>query len=602
MSTPIQPVPDVVLASEFPSLADRPAGTYNAKAKAWADSENAMAQRTREIALTAHNNAIAAEEQAQAAALATGGAEDAKEAAEAARDKAQEWAEGVEPEPGSRSAKTWAMESQDYRDSAWAAAAAAGVSAGLPTPLEPGKVLGVTYDGIVAWLDAMQKASVEQAIEGEDDEVVMTPFTTREAVRHFAFETGDIRISRQSLQAPDWLPVTSSRYLVRDYPELSEFYARIDGLGTQNIVPSTGLTNGFHVSGVSENGDWLVVADGSDSTVAGYFLAVYERQSDGTFSQVATVSSDLPIVISTRVSGLAITNGGTYIAVSTVENSAALSNLFVLKRTGSSITLIQDLIPVSANTMRTQAVKFFGNDGYLVARGSASVEQVWSRSGDTFTQIHSATGLTNVFGRTMPLAVTANGSGNIILSAAGATIRVLSQSGDVVTHLPGSDITTAAVIESLEFSPDGSLLVVAHQVAPWLSLFSRSGTTFTALPAVTDNEQRITQFIKFGGNGNVLITYSTTSGGLQIFDVNGLGVERRTDFAVSGVNPNGSFTFRNLALSLESVREPGGDYSILSLAATAPLSQRIYNLLEIDRVFDIQSANAQAGGTLYVKT
>lgn len=60
MSTPIQPVPDAVLASEFPSLADRPAGTYNAKAKAWADSENAMALRTREIAQTAHDNAIAA--------------------------------------------------------------------------------------------------------------------------------------------------------------------------------------------------------------------------------------------------------------------------------------------------------------------------------------------------------------------------------------------------------------------------------------------------------------------------------------------------------------------------------------------------------------
>lgn len=67
MSTEIQPVPDVILASEFPSLADRPAGTYNAKAKAWADSENAMAESVREIAVVGHNNAVAATEQANIA-------------------------------------------------------------------------------------------------------------------------------------------------------------------------------------------------------------------------------------------------------------------------------------------------------------------------------------------------------------------------------------------------------------------------------------------------------------------------------------------------------------------------------------------------------
>lgn len=87
MSTEIQPVPDVVLASEFPSLADRLAGTYNAKAKAWADSENAMSIRNREIALTAKNNATAAHE---AAAVAVPASQDAVTAAlSAAQDAAQ---------------------------------------------------------------------------------------------------------------------------------------------------------------------------------------------------------------------------------------------------------------------------------------------------------------------------------------------------------------------------------------------------------------------------------------------------------------------------------------------------------------------------------
>lgn len=87
MSTEIQPVPDVILASEFPSLADRPAGTYNAKAKAWADSENAMSVRLREIALVTMNNASVAKESAASVV------EDAQDAREAAQQTAQDAAQ-----------------------------------------------------------------------------------------------------------------------------------------------------------------------------------------------------------------------------------------------------------------------------------------------------------------------------------------------------------------------------------------------------------------------------------------------------------------------------------------------------------------------------
>ena len=88
MTTEIQPVPEAVLAAQFPTNADRQAGEWNQKAKAWADSENAMVERTREIALTAHTNATAAHEQAQAAdsarIAAQAAAADAQTAADAA--------------------------------------------------------------------------------------------------------------------------------------------------------------------------------------------------------------------------------------------------------------------------------------------------------------------------------------------------------------------------------------------------------------------------------------------------------------------------------------------------------------------------------------
>lgn len=123
MSTPIQPVPAVILASEFPSLADRIAGLWNQKAKDWADSENAMAIRTREIAVVTHSNALAAKEAADAAVPAA-------DTAVVARDKALE-----------------------YQTGAQAAAAAAGSGAGLPSLVgNAGKAL-VVGDGedAVGW-------------------------------------------------------------------------------------------------------------------------------------------------------------------------------------------------------------------------------------------------------------------------------------------------------------------------------------------------------------------------------------------------------------------------------------------------------------------
>lgn len=101
MPTEIQPVPDVVLASEFPSLADRAANTYNTKAKAWADSENAMVARTREIALTAQNNATVATEQA---VIATNKAGEASSSAQAAANSADDAAQSATNAQGSATA------------------------------------------------------------------------------------------------------------------------------------------------------------------------------------------------------------------------------------------------------------------------------------------------------------------------------------------------------------------------------------------------------------------------------------------------------------------------------------------------------------------
>jgi hypothetical protein len=64
MTIPAVAIPALVLASEFPTGADRTAGTFNTKSVAWANSENAMATRTREIAEAARLNAVTANQAA----------------------------------------------------------------------------------------------------------------------------------------------------------------------------------------------------------------------------------------------------------------------------------------------------------------------------------------------------------------------------------------------------------------------------------------------------------------------------------------------------------------------------------------------------------
>lgn len=203
-----------------------------------------------------YENALAAEERAVAADERATDAESAKQAAEDARGKAQDWAEGVEPAPGSKSAKGWAEEGESAANSAWAAAAAAGSSAGLPQPLVPGKVLGATSTDTVGWVDS--------------------------------FKVGDLKYS---LQPPGdgWLEVNRS-YLQSQYPDLFDF------LGLQpstpvgfDWAPAGALGGNNFVRQIASFPDQnIIVASVYDGSTVTYL-----RSTDGgmTFASVSTGAS-----------------------------------------------------------------------------------------------------------------------------------------------------------------------------------------------------------------------------------------------------------------------------------------------------------------------
>ena len=153
----IPPKPTVRTLPPAPDVADQ--ATFNDRANAfvpelppWAQEINDLATWTGDRATDAATAQGAAEDARDGAQAARGDAEDARNAAEGWRDEAQAWAEGSPA--GGTSAQGWAGVAEGFKDSAQAAAAAAGSAAGLPAFTgTPGAVLTETAGPGVAFQD-----------------------------------------------------------------------------------------------------------------------------------------------------------------------------------------------------------------------------------------------------------------------------------------------------------------------------------------------------------------------------------------------------------------------------------------------------------------
>lgn len=152
---PIPTAPDLPQRNDPATFEARADAYYTWQSGALPDGIDAQANAT----LT---NAQESDQSADDAANARDAAQTARDDAQTARGKAQEWAESpTPPAPGAKSSKSWSQDADGAATSAWAAAAAAGVSAGLPQPLEPGKVLGAISPTAVGWVTGMSEGHAE---------------------------------------------------------------------------------------------------------------------------------------------------------------------------------------------------------------------------------------------------------------------------------------------------------------------------------------------------------------------------------------------------------------------------------------------------------
>lgn len=91
-------------------------------------------------------------------------------------------------------------------------------------------------------------------------------------------------------------------------------------------------------------------------------------------------------------------------------------------------------------------------------------------------------------------------------------LTIYSRSGDTLTKITDPASMPSAIVDSLQFDPSGTILIVGMRASPFVKIYSRSGSTFTSVadPAVMPAD-RVTD-ICFSRDGSyVLLALSSSS-------------------------------------------------------------------------------------------
>ena len=166
----------------------------------------------------------------------------------------------------------------------------------------------------------------------------------------------------------------------------------------------------------------------------------------------------------------------------------------IFSRSGDTFNLLSGAIDVPLENELSNDIAFTPDGNIMALVHSNNIVSVHSRSGNTFTQlpdlmssVSAGAGIAVDFSPGGELMVVASKDWSS-LDLGGSDIHeyitVFRRNGTDFTKI--SDIAKGlprmGFLNSLAFSPDGSLLAVAHETHPSLRLYSREGEIFTKLP------------------------------------------------------------------------------------------------------------------------
>lgn len=512
-------------------------------------------------------NAVEAEQSANQAAASQSGANSARTDAIAARDKSRDWAESSSaPEPGGKSAKTYAEEAGSARDSAWDAADTVLNSAGIPNPPESGKFLSSKEGGGVEWKDSTIIASTMQAQDAEDNTTMMTPLRTKESIWHNTYETGDVRQTARPLGGEAWLPLTvRGQHYYYSYPKLGELLPTFYG----EALATTSISCDY--AAASENGHHLVAYDSTSKK-----MTVLKRGVGEVIEEV--VSTVFEAWALNRVNSLAISNDGKKVYV------GSGSPLYILTVTGSTITETTSVAGVGGAYIR-----MIDTLGIYVTRRPPNGLQVLSVAGDVFTQIYSEGAYGNVFDCVV------KGGKVYILCQRSAEVSLLCYEAGAVT-LVGQVTVAGSTLVAMSLSRKGNQIVTAGStVSEPLQVYNYNDSGIT--PAYTIPRSIPVARLLFVGDGDLLVSIRTGSEGGIATIIGGhlVSEDGCEDVSLFGPSASASFWVRPTTLATMNYEQNGYDLvNLLDGRGAVRLKER-YKMFELQR-------DAPTVGTNYINT
>lgn len=467
--TDVVPIPEGILSTEFPTNADRTAGTFNPRVVAWGDSARAMSERDREIAVAGRTNALAAQEAAAAAVPAAA-------QAVAARNEAVPAA--VQAVAAANAAVPAAAQAVDAAQRAEDAAAS----------IEDGPVTSVNSKTGVVVLESEDIADpateAEMRLGTETGYRSMSPALVHAAVGGIN-QIGTIYTGSRKPAAGTWLEC-GKVYLQSSYAEL---YAELGLLHDYSEVVSanTGITftaADTIVSGMTFGGGKFVAVASAGSTAV-------STSDDGRVWQARTMP------VAAAWSAVAY-GGGRFVAVSNGTASAASTD---------GINWTQGALPVSANWV---AITY--GAGLFVALANSGAVAATSPDGITWTA------------RTLPASATwsavAFGNGSFVAVARTSATSATSPDGITWTAR-----TQPAGMQgewnSMAFGA-GVFVVVKDYASTTVSIqsaWSVDGITWTTtpIPNGSSNNLRavvwaVDKFVIFGASGSTALIATSATG------------------------------------------------------------------------------------------
>lgn len=243
-----------------------------------------------------------------------------------------------------------------------------------------------------------------------------------------------------------------------------------------------------------------VVSNGTDK----YYCITYNQAPYiGVYRQINSTGSliqlTLPETINVGIPSVRFNAQGTSLALGTFNQGSIPYNLKIWNISGSTLTKITGYTDTTATITKVSwapdgnRIASIGNEGFVV----------WNRSGDTFTK------LTPIAATSINDWVEWNHDGTSI--AYGGLISpyviVYNVSGDTFTKITtGSNSQFSSTLppgraRNGAWSPDGSVLAIAHAGNPYISFYNRSGDVFTKVANPSPLPQSTPYAIRWNPDG-----------------------------------------------------------------------------------------------------